>query len=50
MKIRYTWDNVDQPHDEKIAGSPWFYISTYQEFHNRLIVAFSTGHFLESKS
>ena len=39
MHIHHTWENVEQPHDAQIAGSPWFYISTYQEFHKGLIVA-----------
>ena len=39
MKISYTWENVDQPDDEKIAGIPWLYISTYQEFHNGLVAS-----------
>jgi hypothetical protein len=39
MKIRHTWENVDQPDDEQGAGSPWFYVSSYKEFHKGLILA-----------
>src|SRR5574341_317333 len=39
LRIEHTWEGVDQPHDEKKAGSPWFYVSTYREFHNGLILA-----------
>jgi hypothetical protein len=39
MKIRHTWENIDQPQDEQIAGSPWFYVSTYREFHAGLVAA-----------
>jgi hypothetical protein len=38
-RILHTWDGVDQPVDEEIAGSPWLYISTYQEFHAGLLAA-----------
>ena len=39
MKIRHTWESVDQPDDEQGAGSPWFYVSSYKEFHKGLILA-----------
>lgn len=39
MKIQYTWESVEQPHDEQTAGNPWFYISSYKEFHNGLRIA-----------
>lgn len=36
MKIEKTWENVEQPPDEKTAGSPWFWLETYKEFHEGL--------------
>jgi hypothetical protein len=30
------WDGVEQPSDDKVAGSPWFYLETYLEFHQGL--------------
>ena len=36
MEIEKTWEKVKQPHDEKTAGSPWFYTETYKEFHEGL--------------
>lgn len=30
------WDNVQQPSDDLVAGSPWFYVETYLEFQKGL--------------
>ena len=30
------WDGVEQPLDETVAGSPWFYVGTYTEFQKGL--------------
>lgn len=30
------WDNIEQPSDDAVAGSPWFYLETYLEFHQGL--------------
>jgi len=30
------WDNVEQPSDDAVAGSPWFYVDTYMEFQKGL--------------
>lgn len=30
------WDKVDQPSDDAVAGSPWFYIDIYREFQKGL--------------
>jgi hypothetical protein len=39
MKISPTWEDKEQPDDNKVAGSPWFYISTYKEYQEGLKVA-----------
>ena len=31
------WEGIEQPIDEAIAGSPWFYIETYVIFQDGLI-------------
>lgn len=36
MEIEKTWETVKQPPDEKTAGSPWFWVTTYKEFHEGL--------------
>lgn len=36
MEIEKTWEKVKQPRDEQTAGSPWFWIETYKEFHEGL--------------
>jgi hypothetical protein len=33
---RETWDGVEQPSDDEVAGSPWFFQKTYREFHKGL--------------
>lgn len=35
-EIVNTWDGIEQPHDEKIAGNPWFYVQSYREFQSGL--------------
>jgi hypothetical protein len=30
------WDGVDQPPDETVAGSPWFFVDAYAEFQKGL--------------
>lgn len=30
------WDNVEQPSDDAVVGSPWFYVETYREFQKGL--------------
>ncbi len=32
----YPWDKIDQPADNTVAGSPWFYVDTYREFQRGL--------------
>lgn len=39
IKIEHTWDGIEQPHNENVAGSSWFYVSTYREYHTGLILA-----------
>ena len=39
MEIKYTWEGVKQHPDEQTAGSPWFYVETYREFHKGLKIA-----------
>ncbi len=36
MEIEKTWETVKQPPDEESAGSPWFWVTTYKEFHEGL--------------
>ena len=36
MEIEKTWETVKQPPNEKTAGSPWFWVTTYKEFHEGL--------------
>lgn len=36
MEIEKTWETVKQPPDQKTAGSPWFWVTTYREFHEGL--------------